>query len=205
MVYKLVYFQSRGNGEIARQVFKYAEKDFIDERVTKEEWAAMKKETPFGQLPVLIVNGKQLAQSISIVRFLSKQFGISGENSWQEAHIDSLSDQFKDYLVEARPYFRVKMGFGEGNVRRLQEDVFIPAFNKMYSIFKKYLNKSGSGFLVGNSLTWIDLVVAQHSADLLESDENVFDEFAEIKGHQKRIHDVPSIKKWIEERPITSK
>lgn len=203
--YKLVYFQSRGNGEIARQVFAYAGQEFIDERVTKEEWSSMKNSTPFGQIPVLMVDGKQLAQSIAIVRYLAKQFGISRNNSWEEAQIDSLSDQFKDYRLEARPYFRVKMGFGDGDVDKLKSEVVLPALNKMYSIFTKYVKDSGSGYLFGDALTWIDLAVAQHSADLLESDGTILNEFPEMKEHQKKIHNIPNIKKWIEERPVTSR
>ncbi|ULU07184.1 hypothetical protein L3Y34_018744 [Caenorhabditis briggsae] len=203
--YKLIYFPTRGNGEIARQVFKYAGQSFIDERIPKEDWPSMKNDTPFGQLPVLEVDGKQLAQSIAIVRYLSKQFGISGQSSWEEAQVDSLSDQFKDYRLEARPFFRVKMGFGEGDADKLHKDVFVPAFKKMYSIFTKYLKESGNGYLVGGSLTWIDLAVAQHSADLLDADGTVLDEFPEMKDHQKRIHDIPNIKQWIAERPVTSR
>lgn len=40
--YKLIYFQSRGNGEIARQVFAFAGQEFIDERISKEQWAEIK-------------------------------------------------------------------------------------------------------------------------------------------------------------------
>ncbi|EFO91451.1 CRE-GST-9 protein [Caenorhabditis remanei] len=203
--YKLTYFDSRGNGEIARQVFKYANREFIDERVSQEEWMKMKQNTPFGQLPILEVDGKQLAQSVTIVRFLSKQFGISGRNSWEEAQIDSLSDQFKDYRIEARAYFRVKMGFGEGDLEKLKKDIFIPSFNKMYTTFTNYLKTSGSGYLIGDSLTWIDLAVAQHSSDLLEADKNILKEFPEMADHQRRIHDIPNIRKWIAERPVSSR
>uniref|UniRef100_A0A1I7TS17 glutathione transferase n=1 Tax=Caenorhabditis tropicalis TaxID=1561998 RepID=A0A1I7TS17_9PELO len=203
--YKLIYFQSRGNGEIARQVFVYSGEEFEDKRITKEEWASMKNDTPFGQVPVLEVDGKQLAQSISIVRFLAKRFGIAGKTSWEEAEIDSLSDQFKDYRMEARPFFRVKMGFVDGDIQKLHDEIFIPALNKMYSIFTKFLKKSGNGYLIGDELTWIDLAVAQHSADLLEADGSVLDEFPEMKEHQKRIHESLRIKKWIEERPKTSR
>lgn len=161
--------------------------------------------TPFGQVPVLEVDGRQLAQSITIVRYLSKQFGISGKSSWEEAQVDALGDQFKDYRVEARPFFRAKMGFSDGDVDQLYKDLFVPAFNKMYSIFTESLKSSGSGFLVGDSLTWMDLAIAQHSADLLEADGKILDTFLEMKDHQKKIHSIPNVKKWIEKRPVTSR
>lgn len=41
--YKLTYFPTRGNGEIARQVFAYAGQEFEDERIPKEQWEDMKQ------------------------------------------------------------------------------------------------------------------------------------------------------------------
>ena len=37
-----------------------------DKRLTREEWGAFKAQTPFGQMPVLEVDGKMLAQSSAI-------------------------------------------------------------------------------------------------------------------------------------------
>lgn len=37
-----------------------------DKRVTQEEWAALKPQTPFGQIPVLEVGGRHIAQSAAI-------------------------------------------------------------------------------------------------------------------------------------------
>ncbi|CAI5452015.1 unnamed protein product [Caenorhabditis angaria] len=111
--YKLSYFANRGAGEIPRQILAVAEQQFEDERITKEEWPDRKNSTPFGKLPVLTVDGKQLAQSHAICRYLAKQFGLHGSSAWEEAQVNSISDQFKDYGSEARPYFAVLRGFIE--------------------------------------------------------------------------------------------
>ncbi|CAI2332156.1 unnamed protein product [Caenorhabditis sp. 36 PRJEB53466] len=204
--YKLTYFPSRGNGEVARQILAYAGQEFVDERIPKDQWPAIKDSTPFGQLPVLYVDGKPLAQSVAIDRFLARQFGIAGKNAWDEAQVDALHDQFKDYKSDARPFFMVKMGFKEGDVEQLRQQVFLPAFRKNYGIFAKALKANGaSGFLVGDSVTWLDLAIAQHSEDLLKADGHILDEFPEMNAHLERVHNIPNIKKWIETRPVTER
>lgn len=157
---------------------------------------------PFGQLPFLEVDGKKLAQSHAIARFLAREFKLNGKTAWEEAQVNSLADQYKDYSSEARPYFYAVMGFGPGDVETLKKDIFLPAFEKFYGFLVNFLKASGSGFLVGDSLTWIDLAIAQHSADLIAKGGD-FSKFPELKAHAEKIQAIPQIKKWIETRPVT--
>ncbi|CAP37609.1 Protein CBR-GST-5 [Caenorhabditis briggsae] len=202
VAYKLTYFNGRGAGEVIRQIFAHAGQDFEDVRVTMEQWPELKAGTPFGQLPYLEVDGKPLAQSHAIARYLAREFKLNGQCPWEEAQVNALSDQFKDYSSEAKPYFYAKMGFGPGDVETLKKDVFLPAFEKFFTFLSNFLKASGSGFLVGKSLTWIDLAVAQHSADLIAQGID-FSKFQDLKAHSEKIQAIPQIKKWIDSRPET--
>ncbi|KIH47584.1 hypothetical protein ANCDUO_22355, partial [Ancylostoma duodenale] len=70
---------------------------------------------PFGQLPVLEVDGKQLAQSLAICRYLARQFGFAGKTPFDEALVDSLADQYTDYRPEIKSYFFVAVGRFQGD------------------------------------------------------------------------------------------
>lgn len=113
------------------QIFAAAGQEFEDVRIPREEWPHLHKDKcPFGQLPVLEVDGQQLPQSYAISRFLAREFSqfqeliiskgsrsdLAGQNEWEEALVDSLADQFKDLKEEVRPYFIVSVGFGEGDL-----------------------------------------------------------------------------------------
>ena len=52
------------------------------------EWAAIKPTTPFGQVPVLYVDGKPLAESAAIVAYVAKLGGLMPADPWAAAKAD---------------------------------------------------------------------------------------------------------------------
>ena len=79
--YKLTYFNARGLAECARYMFKLKGQDFEDVRLSREqpEFNEAKARAPFGQLPILEVEGMDtpICQSRAIERFLARRFGQS--------------------------------------------------------------------------------------------------------------------------------
>lgn len=73
--YKLTYFPIRGVAETIRQIFSIAKQDFEDHRVPRDDWPKFKPDAPFGQVPVLEEDGKKLAQSQAITRYVARKFG----------------------------------------------------------------------------------------------------------------------------------
>jgi len=73
-VYKLTYFDIRARAEPIRILLALAKLPYEDVRLKFEDWKEMKGKTPWGQLPTLeMEDGKIIAQSMSILRFLSKK------------------------------------------------------------------------------------------------------------------------------------
>ncbi|CAP39343.2 Protein CBR-GST-38 [Caenorhabditis briggsae] len=184
--YKLTYFDGRGAGEICRQIFAYAGQEYEDQRLTDEQW----EESPIQPTPNAHHRRKA---SCSIPRHVSlpcSRVWHQRENSFRRG--------------STRPYLAVKLGYTEGDADTLYKTVYLPAFKKHYGFLSKALKSSGHGFLVGDSLTWIDLLVAQHSADLLKREgESLFDEYPEMKTHSQDVQRIPQIAKWIEKRPVS--
>ena len=53
---------------------------------------------PFGQCPILEVDGQVLAQSHTIARYLARQHGLAGKNAWEEAQADMYIDCVYDLM-----------------------------------------------------------------------------------------------------------
>jgi len=55
-----------------------------------------KAEMPLGQMPVLEFDGIKLTQSLSIARFLAKQFQLAGKDNFEQAKVDAVVDTIID-------------------------------------------------------------------------------------------------------------
>ena len=76
MKYRLLYFDFKGKGELARLVFAAAKVEYEDKRIeyslTSEEWLNYKPTATFGKLPILEILDEnncvvyRLAQSVAI-------------------------------------------------------------------------------------------------------------------------------------------
>src|SRR5262245_47999510 len=91
-------------------------------------------ETPYGQLPVLSVDGVDIAQSFAIARFLARRYGemtvfvfetyaiysgLAGKDDIESAKLDSIADSQKDFMNEVSSYFQVMAGRKEGDKEKL--------------------------------------------------------------------------------------
>lgn len=74
---------------------------------------------PFGQVPVLEVDGKLLAQSYAIVRFIAREHGLAGSDNWEQAQVDMYADCIKDLMIGKSDeiYSRLSGYFKYGNYR----------------------------------------------------------------------------------------
>ncbi|PAV62255.1 hypothetical protein WR25_25038 [Diploscapter pachys] len=204
--YRLRYFDARGWAEVSRQLFKLADVEFEDIRTTFEEWPAMKDSTPFGKLPLLEVDGKILVQSWAIARYLAKEFGYAGKNKWEEAWVDAIADQLKDYLLqEAKDYFMaVRFGEKPEEIEEKKQTVLIPARNRFFKFLVDKLKESGSGYLMPSGLTWADLLIAEHIFTMSKLWPQSTEGFQELEDLKTRVYSHPKLKEWIEKRPDTA-
>lgn len=162
-------------------------------------------EAPFGKYPVLKIDDIEIAQSAAINRYLARQFGFAGKNPIEEAQADSYIDQCQEYNTSFRAcMYATLQGKPEEEVQKIREEVYIPAQNKFYEIFSDILNRNKSGFLVGDSLTWADLVIADHLYSLdtmgMLTHEDAW-RCETLKKFQEKIYEHPLLKGYIASRP----
>lgn len=56
---------------------------------------------PFGQVPVLEVDGKRLTQSMSILRYIARKHGLEADDEWDRAVGDELATSWLDMYTRS--------------------------------------------------------------------------------------------------------
>lgn len=110
----------------------------------------------------------------------------------------------KEYIESFRPVlYAQKSGKPEEEVKKIHDDVYIPAKNNLIKILNRLLKDNKSGFLVGNGLTYADLVVADHMFTLSNIKELDSEDPTHkiLKDFQEKIYGLPELKDYIKNRP----
>ncbi|KAI1707461.1 putative glutathione S-transferase 5 [Ditylenchus destructor] len=158
--YELHDFDTRGLGEAIRLLFAYTNTPFEDVRITREQWPERKPTYKFGKVPVLKVDGQELAQSAVILRYLGEKFGLAGKDEWEKAKVNEVVDFHKDVYSDLAPYFHNLLGFRVGDKTALRKVVFLPNAERLFPQYVRLLKESGSGFFAPSGLTFVDFSVA---------------------------------------------
>jgi glutathione S-transferase len=75
---KLTYFDIEGAGEQIRLALALSGTKYEDERVQFPDWGSLKPTTPFGQIPVITIDGAAMhAQSGAILRWIGRELSTT--------------------------------------------------------------------------------------------------------------------------------
>ncbi|XP_076656366.1 uncharacterized protein LOC143361011 [Halictus rubicundus] len=195
--YKLTYFPVTALGEPIRFLLSYGGAEFEDYRFDKKDWPKIKPEMPFGQVPVLEIDGKKVNQSVAISRYLAKQFGLAGKDDWEALEIDVVVDTIHDVRakIAAFAYETNEVAKAE-KLKNAKEQV--PYYLERLDARVK---KNG-GYFVGGALTWADITfvsLLEYLNFMMKSD--ITENYENLKQLEEKVLNVPAIKSWVEKRP----
>jgi len=127
-----------------------------DYRIQREQWPELKKSCPFGQLPILEVDGKTvLAQSYAILRYAgSLCAGLLPTDPLEAARVDEVL-----YLLTELDTLLAPSGKEADAEKKkaLRQALAAGPLTTWFASLTKLLETSGSGFIVGKQLSIADL------------------------------------------------
>jgi len=150
----LTYFDLDGSrGEVARLAMHLAGIAFEDKRIAGKDWPALRSSTPFQSLPVLEVDGKVIAQSNTINRYLGKLAGLYPKDDWNAARVDEVMDAVEDMIIMIGNTFALE---GEAK-KKTREALAAGSIAHFLRQFEARLEAGGGEWFVENRLTVADL------------------------------------------------
>jgi len=200
--YKLTYFNARGVVEPIRWILAYSGQNYEDIRIEREQWPELKPKTPWGQLPVLTLpDGSQLAQSVTIARYLARKFNLTGATDLDAARCDELVDALGDLKNEWKKFFLEQDATKKEEAKKNLLETVVP---KYLSKLDQRIENNPKKRLVGDDFTWADLMIVTSLSSLETSLETeVTLAYPNLKGLKEEVENIPAIKTWIEKRPVT--
>ncbi|XP_045165952.2 probable glutathione S-transferase 9 isoform X2 [Mercenaria mercenaria] len=207
--YKLIYFDIRGRAEIPRLLLTYTGIKFEDKRLRIEsnghcnEWIELKSKMPQKVLPVLEVDGKQLSQSLTICRYLAREFGLCGKTNWEQAQVEQVVDTMDDLRAEVAKWIYEKDTVKKDEIAsNLRSEIYPKFFGILETILRENEeNNNRSGYFVGDHLTLADLSVFETFTFPLSIHPDIFDDHLELQEHRQRIMTDKHLAEYIKNRP----
>ena len=151
----LTYFDiDASRGEAARLATHLAGIAFEDKReFARSDWPHSATSTPYQSLPILEVDGKVIAQSNTINRYVGKLAGLHAKDDWQAALVDELMDAVEDITYKIGNTFALE---GEAK-KKAREALAAGSIARFLKQFEARLKDGGGEWFVEKRLTVADL------------------------------------------------
>jgi glutathione S-transferase len=166
---KLTYFNIQGAAEKVRLALTLGRIPFEDHRVPFAEWAALKPQTPYGQLPLLSIDGGEpMAQSDAMLRYVGTLAttvqGVPLYRAEDMLAIEEALGLVGDLQRDWRPPVGIALdpsvyghtaekGSEEHGaiVEKVRKDFMATSFPKYMGFLAAKLERGGGGFLIGGA------------------------------------------------------
>ncbi|GFY38918.1 probable glutathione S-transferase 7 [Trichonephila inaurata madagascariensis] len=197
--YKIIDYVYPTAGELARLILQYKEVEYEDEKVdSPDRIYEAEEESPFGVLPILLVDGKIVAQQNGIARYLARELDLVGKTNEEAAICDMVMDGLGVMFAKVR-----------GNqISRLDSKQQITLFKQMMeedvprylAKYEQFLERSSisSGYLASEQLTWCDLGVALTFAGMQIRQPKLLEKYPRLKSFVDKVSSNEVVSHFIE-------
>ncbi len=196
---KLSYFDFHGGrAEPARLALAIGGIAFEDHRFAYPEFAELRKSTPFGQVPVLHVDGVQVTQSDAINRYVGKLAGLYPTDAFQALLCDEVMYVVEEANVKLGPTFRMT-GDAQKEARLALVNGSMPVY---LGWLQSQLLAHGGEYFADNRLTMADLKVfvdvrGLNSGRLDHVPADLVEQVAPaLNAHMQRIANTPAVAQY---------
>lgn len=158
---------------------------------------------PQNVLPVLEVDGMQLSQSLTIGRYLAREFGLTGKTNWEQALVEQIADTMDDLRGEVAKWIYEKDPKKKDEISSELKSTVYPKFVGILEALLKEnsIKHNYSGYFVGEHLTLADVSVFETFTFPLSIHPEILDDHPEIQAHRSKVENHKNLAEYIKTRP----
>ena len=150
--------------------------------------------TPFGQLPIMVVDGKVAGQSGSMTRYAATLTGLVPSDPVEALYCDSIYEASQE-LAGVNPI----VNMFRGDVWQAKKQEYFEMMPPKLANLARELGEKD--FFCGSSVTYADFGVYHICGNIHLLDAAVLDAHPNIKAFMTRIEALPGVKEYLESRP----
>ncbi|UTA47066.1 glutathione S-transferase family protein [Simiduia sp. 21SJ11W-1] len=200
---KVTYFDvNGGRAEPLRLALHWAGTQFEDHRFSFAEFADVRAHTPFGQVPVVNLDGEVITQSNALLRYFGKQAGLYPKDDYQALLCDEVMDAIEDVTHKVVATF----GLQGDALKAARQALVAGPFSTYLTWLNSRLVKQGGDYFAAGSPTIADLKVFVFAQWLMSGqlDHVPSDLLAEVAPrvaeHAKQMMQLPKIASYYQAR-----
>ena len=216
---KLTYFDIQGAAEKVRLAFVLGSIPFSDVRVPFDQWGAMKPTTPYGQLPLLSIDGTEsIAQSDAMLRYAGQLATANGVPLYPADKMLEI-EEARGLVGDLEREWRVPVGIGfqdpalfghppeirgtpehKAIIKAVREKFVAEELPKFMGFFSTRL--SGSQYLCGDDCPTIADCALVPVLNRLSSGavdhvpKDCLDAYPEVVKYLERFMEQPAVRSW---------
>ncbi|WP_416652201.1 glutathione S-transferase [Candidatus Pseudothioglobus sp. Uisw_086] len=204
---KIIYFDLPfWRAEISRLPLFIANIDFEDFRPSDDEWdyakenGKMKDGTiiPFRELPVLLINGESIAQTMAIARICGKLGGMYPEDIIEAGKVDQIVVAVENINALLSPSMKESDPLRKKAMRKELTSNELPTY---FGYLQDILSANSSDWFVGENMTIADLAVWSllgwiASGVIDDISAEVIQPFEGLVKLYNQINKNPRVKEW---------
>lgn len=200
---KLTYFDFGGRAEAIRLVLHVASIPFVDERLSHAVFAERKTSLPYGKVPVLTVDGEEIAETQGILRYVSRLAGMYPANDALAAMlVDEIFAGCQDFFEK-----NLMASFNEQDMekkKRMREEALagplvtgLERIEKRLKLIAEYPLFTDSNTLqMHEILTWDNVAMFKSGMlDFIPTD--ITDKYPAMTAMFDKVAAHPKVKHWV--------
>lgn len=194
---RLIYFDAPvSRGEECRLALHLAGVDFDDVRIKRDDWPALKGQTPYGAMPVLELPGyPPLAQTNAILVLLGRRHGLHPSDDFEAARHEGVMQHVEDLRAAVGPTLR--MGDTEKKVAR---EALVAGFLPAWAAAAERNILTGP-FFAGDHINVVDLKLYKAvqwlaSGNVDHIPATIFAGYPKLTGVYDAVRDHPGVRAW---------